>query len=73
MEQKIIALMEIKSNIDFYALERQKSIRDGRYEDAMTDHFLFYMHLDEYRNIKEKLSAKDMTNLIKAMICIDYK
>jgi hypothetical protein len=73
MEQKIIALMEIKSNVDFYALERQKSIRDGRYEDAMTDHFLFYMYLDEYRKIKEKITSKEMTAVIKAIICIDYK
>jgi hypothetical protein len=65
--------MQLKHFVDMYALGRQISIRDRRYQDAMTNHFMFYMYLDEYQNIKEKLSAKDMTNLIKAMICIDHK
>ena len=71
--QVIIKLMEMKRLVDLYAVARQISIRDGRYTDAMTDHFMFYMYLDEYRNMKEKLSDKQMTVFIKAMICIDYK
>jgi hypothetical protein len=73
MEQKIIKLMQLKSRIDFHAFARQISIRDGRYIDAMTNHFLFYMHMDEYLQIKKNLSNKEMMAIIKAMICIDYK
>jgi hypothetical protein len=73
MEQKIIKLMEKKRLVDMCALLRQISIRDGRYTDAMTNQFLFHMHLDEYLTIKKKLSDKDMMAIIKAMICIDYK
>lgn len=74
MEQEvIIKLMTLKQRIDLYAMACQVSIRDGRYEDAMTNNFLFYMYLDEYKQIKEKLSDKEMTAVLKAMICIDHK
>ena len=73
MEQKIIELMQLKSRVDFHAMARQISIRDGRYEDAMTNHFFFYMNMDEYLNKKKNLSNKEMMAVIKAMICIDYK
>jgi hypothetical protein len=69
----MINLMQLKSRIDLFAMARQMSIRDGRYTDAMTSHFLFYMHMDEYLQIKKNLSNKDMMAVIKAMICIDYK
>lgn len=73
MEQKIIKLMELKRLIDLYALARQMSIRDGRYTDAMTNHFMFYMHLDEYQDIKHSLTQKQTNTFLSAMFCFDYR
>ena len=73
MESQVIRLMKLKRYIDLYAMARQISIRDGRYEDAMTNQFFFYMNMDEYLNKKKNLSNKEMMEIIKAMICIDYK
>jgi hypothetical protein len=74
MEQDvIIKLLILKRTIDMYALARQVSIRDGRYTDAMTDHFLFYSNLDEYQDIKHKLTQKQTNAFLSAMFCFDYR
>ena len=71
--QIIIELMKLKRLVDLYAMARQMSIRDGRYTDAMTNHFMFYMHLDEYQDIKHKLTQKETNALLSAMFCFDYR
>jgi hypothetical protein len=73
MESKIIKLMQLKHFVDSSALGRQLSIRDGRYTDAMTNHFLFYMYLDEYQDIKHSLTQKETNTLLSAMFCFDYR
>ena len=74
MESKvIIKLLELKRLVDLYALARQMSIRDERYEDAMTNHFMFYMYLDEYQDIKHSLTQKETNAFLSAMFCFDYR
>ena len=73
MEQKIIKLMRLKHRIDMYAMARQISIRDGRYEDAMTNHFFFYSYLDEFQDIKRNLNQKETDKFLSAMFCFDYR
>jgi hypothetical protein len=65
--------MQLKHFVDMYALGRQISIRDGRYEDAMTNHFMFYMYLDEYQDIKRSLTQKETNAFLSAMFCFDYR
>lgn len=71
--QIIIELMKLKRLVDLYAMARQMSIRDGRYTDAMTNHFMFYMYLDEYQDIKHSLTQKQTNTLLSAMFCFDYR
>ena len=73
MESQVIRLMKLKRYIDLYAMARQISIRDQRYEDAMTNHFFFYSYLDEFQAIKKKLNQKETNELLGAMFCIDYR
>ena len=74
MEQEvIIKLLKLKQVIDMYALARQVSIRDGRYTDAMTNHFMFYSYLYEYQDIKHKLTQKQTNAFLSAMFCFDYR
>ena len=71
--EMIIKLMVMKRLVDLYALARQMSIRDGRYTDAMTNHFMFYMYLDEYQDIKHRLTQKETNAFLSAMFCFDYR
>jgi len=74
MEQEvIIKLLKLKQVIDMYALARQISIRDGRYTDAMTNHFMFYSYLAENQDIKHKITQKQTNAFMSAMFCFDYR
>ena len=71
--QVIIKLLKLKRLIDLYSLARQISIRDGRYEDAMTNQFMFYMYEDEFQSIKKHLNQKETDEFLGAMFCLDYR
>lgn len=71
--QVIIKLLELKRLVDLYAMARQMSIRDGRYTDAMTNHFMFYMYEDEFQSMKKHLNQKQTDAFLSAMFCIDYR
>jgi hypothetical protein len=73
MEQKINRLMQLKKLMHIYSFGRHISINEGRYEDAMTNHFFFYSYWDEYQSIKKKLTQKETNAYLSAMFCIDYR
>lgn len=72
MESKVIDAMRAFISSQDNALDRQISIDDGRFEDAMTCHFFFKMYVDEYFDIKESMTQDERNRLMAARTCLDY-
>jgi hypothetical protein len=72
MESKVIDAMKAFISSQNYALGRQISIDDRRFEDAMTCHFFFKMYVDEYFDIKESMTQDERNRLMAARTCLDY-
>jgi len=72
MESKVIDAMRMFNSAECYAIGRQVSIADKRYEDAMTNHFMFKMCADEYFDIKESMTQDERNHLMMARVCLDY-
>lgn len=73
MESQVKNLMVLKRDMIFAALARHISIEHERYEDAMTNQFLFYACSDKYFDIKKKLNQKETNEFLGAMFCMDYR
>lgn len=72
MESKVILAMRAFGIAHDNAIARQISIEDGRFEDAMTYHFFFKMHMNEYFDIKESMTQEERNHLMMARTCLDY-
>ena len=72
MESKVIRAMRAFGNAHSYATGRQISIDQNRFEDAMTNHFLFKANVDEYFDIKDSMTQEERNHLMLANTCFDY-
>lgn len=72
MESKVIQALHLYRDLHSYALFRQLSIDANRFEDAMTNHFLFKSYLSDYSELKDSMTQAERNHFMMALTCLDY-
>lgn len=73
MESKVNRCLLLKQFLASFAHARQNAISDGHFENAMTHHFFFLLHADEYLELKKSMNSKETSQYFEAMLCLDYR
>ena len=73
MESKVNRCLLLKQFLASFVNARQNAIDNGDFENAMTNHFFWLLHADEYMSIRKSMTGKEVAEYFNASICTDYK
>ena len=73
MESKVNRALLLKQFLASFVNARQNAIDSGDFENAMTNHFFWLLHAEEYMRIRKSMTDKENDEYFEASVCIDHK
>jgi len=71
MESKVNRALLLQQFLASFAHARQNAIDDGNFTNAMTHHFFWLLHTDEYVQLVRSMTEQEQTKFMLAKNCFD--